>query len=361
VAGSLVFASAAAEVALRWAAPIYTAGNQRAYKYDPVLGVRLRESLRLYRRTDHLDEIFSNRYGTANANDDFTGYAGLIFALGDSYTQGTGLPADQSYPAQLELMLNEDSSGLYHKRLAVVNLGLAAYGGEQSLLVLDRYARMLKNPTACLYLGSENDFDDDLLFKGGARHHHIVYGSPRYGALTPALIWLGNLQLVLRVKLAVASRRTAAFRSRVTRDEPASPTTFIAPDSSRKLAAPGAKSVAELEWPVIQKLIEACRARGAPTVVGWSGLPAASGSYEWLRSKAAADSLSFNDWYRRVESVRAAVPALPIANPHSGGHYRGWVAREIAAGFRDQLLRVMEVPSVKARSAQRQAIISLPQ
>jgi hypothetical protein len=313
-------ALALCEFILMNAAPVYTTGIQDAYEYDSILGVRLRKSIDLERITDHREEIHSNKLGTANYQDDFAGYPTRIFAVGDSYTQGTGLPPDQSYPSQLDLLLNQSGSH-YEKRFAVVNLGLAAYGGEQSLIVLDRFNSVLGAPSVCLYLGSDNDFDDDLLFKVGARHSHLLRGSPRWGRSAPFLIWLGNRQIVLRAKILWSQRRLERLRTKAMNSTPV------------QERATQAKTIAELEWPVIARIVNRCKAEGAQVILGWSKLPTASGSYAWLASRAAAAAIPFNDWYTRVDAVSKAIPGLPVVNDHSGGHYRGWVNAEIARGF----------------------------
>jgi hypothetical protein len=290
--------------------------------------VRLRPSIRLARVTDHREESHSNSLGTANFQNDFRGYRKLIFALGDSYTQGTGLPADQSYPIQLDLILNTMPGGSYEKNIAVVNLGLAAFGGEQTYRVLERYTARLGAPSACLYLGSENDYDDDLLFKSGARHRHVVRGSPEWKSFAPLLIWIGNLQIVLRAKLIIAKARIERLRE-------ADRTPVNSASRPQPVAIP--TSVAELEWPVISRIVSYCKAHDAVVVLAWSKPPGESRSYDWLATAAGRNGLLFNDWYRRVEAVTTAIPALPIANDHSGGHYRGWVNGEIANGFADVL------------------------
>ena len=346
---STIIAIACVEAVLRAAFPVFTTGIQTSYQYDDELGIRLRDNTHRFRVTDHQEEIVSNSLGTANFEREFASYSQIIFALGDSYTQGTGLAADQSYPFQLGLTLNQDSSGSYLKRYGVVNLGLAAFGGEQSLIVLKRYSERLGGPVACLYLGSENDFDDDLLFKSGGRHRHVVNGSPRYGRLVPILLWVGNLQLALRVKTLVASHRLADLRARAQATQapaalgaggPAEPqaksnhdvVNFDSPSTHQRPRL-SARSVAELEWPVISRIVAECRARGAQTILAWSATPVQSESYPWLRDRARENGLPFNDWYPRVQQVREAIPSLPLQNPHSGGHYRGWVAHEIAEGF----------------------------
>ena len=312
------------EVLLQWVKPIYTTGIQSAYEYDPSLGVRLRNSVDLYRVTDHREEVHSNSLGTANFQEKFEGYPYLVFALGDSYTQGTGGPADDAYPTQLDLAVNRTPAGGYEKRFGVVNLGLAAFGGEQSYLALERYTTTLGSPAVCIYLGSDNDFDDDLLFKSGVRHRHLVRGNPRWGSLTPILAWVGNLQLVLRAKLIYSNRRLDRLRG------DAQPATER---SSQIEKTEGPKSVAELEWPVISRIAGFCKQHNAQFILAWSKAPTGSGSYKWLQAQASRTGIPFNDWYQRVESVSQAVPRLPIVNDHSGGHYRGWVNREIALGF----------------------------
>ena len=327
---ALVVAAAAAESALFLVAPLRTTGIQQSYQYDSILGVRLADSVHLFRTTDHQEEVRSNRYGSANFDDDFTGYKQLVFALGDSYTQGTGTPADQSYALQLEILLNQDTTGVYQKVYGVVNLGLAAYGARQSLLVLQRYSRLLGRPSICLYLGSDNDYDDDLMFANGDRHRHVVKGSPRWGDSVPLLTWLGNRQIFLRFKVLLAQRHQIALRRKA--HEAAAP-------SSNTVVSP-TKTPAELSWPAIQAIVRACTAQSAAVVLAWSKPPRTSGSYEWLAKKATESGIAFNDWYARVSSVTASIPSLPVNNTHSGGHYRGWVSGQIAAGFKAEIMRM---------------------
>src|SRR5437773_1837418 len=155
-------ALAVAETLLRQLAPIYpTGGMPQAYKYDPELGYQLRPGVHLFRTTDYQQEVRVNELGTANFQENFEGYDSLVFALGDSYTHGLGVPADMSYPFQLDLILNEDDRGVYKKHFGVVNLGTAGFGGEQSLVALNRWSSLLRPPAVILYLGCENDYEDD--------------------------------------------------------------------------------------------------------------------------------------------------------------------------------------------------------
>ena len=314
VVGALLFL---AETALRTWAPIHLAGIQSTYVYDEELGIRLDENLNVLRLSDHLQEVHTNTVGTVNYQPSFEDYRSLVFALGDSYTQGTGLPPDAAYPFQLDLQLNVAEGGLYRPEYAVVNLGLAAYGAEQSLIVLRRYAERLGAPRVCLYLGSENDYSDDLLFRAGYRHWHIVRGSPYWSSMTGPLLWASEFELGKRMKMVASLWR----RQKI-----------LSPDTpARTESSPRQPSVAQRSWPAIQKIQRACDEYGARLILSWT--PGESPSYAWLRDRAAAEGIAFADWWPDVQSVRASAPDTPLGNPHSGGHWRTWVNRLIADAF----------------------------
>lgn len=304
----------AAEVALRAFAPIHLASILEAYEYDAELGVRLRPNVHLFKTTDHQQELRTNKLGSVNFQDDFDGYLRRVFALGDSYTMGMGLPSDLSYPSQLDLLINRDQTGFYRKQYAIVNLGLAAYGGEQNLIALRLFAARLGRPDAILYLGCDNDAADDELFLSGYRHGHLVSGNPRWGPMVGVLQWLSDeLQLGIRVKLLSGHARRGAILA--------------------QRAADG-RSVAEAEEAVFERLASYATSEGVELVVGWADIGA---SYDWLRAWASRHDVRFADWLPKVNAVTKAIPALPLENVHSGGHYRGWVNRIIAEEFEKQL------------------------
>jgi hypothetical protein len=329
VAGLAVFGLVAlvclglAEVFLRSFAPIHLSGNQDAFRYDEEAGVLLRPGIHMLHTTDHLQEMRVNRLGTVNWQESFEEYPLALFTLGDSFTQGTGLPADSSYPFQLDMALNRGDEGVYRPRIAVINLGLAAFGGEQSRIVYDRFRGELGEPDGVLYLGYENDWRDDLLFLDGYTHRYIVHGSPTYGALAPLLIRLSRLQLVTRAKLALSSIRSAAILGHSAEG--------TARAGKGEQAAEGESSVAELEWPVIESIVKEARDAGSFVVLGWA--EGDSRSYRWLAQRAAERGIAFADWYPKVQSVQELLPELSMKNPHSGGHWRPWVNRIIADEF----------------------------
>lgn len=312
LAAALV-AVVAVELALRLFAPRYYPVIVGAYEYDPELAFRLRPASHLFETTDHQQESVTNRLGTANFQENFVGYRSLVFAVGDSFTQGTGLPADMSYPAQLDLLLNRDEEGFYSKRVGVVNLGVAGFGGEQGLISLRRWSETLGPPAAVLYVGCDNDFIDDLAFTSGDRHRLELPGSPFWGpAATPMRLFQERTQTGLRVRNYVLERRLLRL-------------------SDAALGRAGRRvPVAELQRPVLERLAAYARERGALLVVSWSD---ATDSYPWLKAWAAAHGVAFADWVPKADSVRASIPALPLDNQHSSGHHRGWTNRVIAEEF----------------------------
>lgn len=306
-----------AELALRLFSPRYYPVIPAAYDYDPETAYRLRPGAHMLRATDHQQESIANRLGTANFQEGFDGYESLVFAVGDSYTQGTGLPADMSYPAQLDLILNRDEEGFYVKRFGVVNLGVAGFGGEQSLLNLRRLESRLRPPAVVLYLGCDNDFEDDLAFRSGDRHRIVIAGSPVWGSLTRPLRFVFE-----RTHLGLLAR--AAYRQRV-RDRMVGEAT----------AQMGRKpSAAELELSILERLKSYAEQHRSALVVGWSD---DGESYAWLKSWAAQRGVPFADWAPKAGSVSEAMPTLTLDNPHSGGHHRGWANQLIATEFARQI------------------------
>lgn len=315
---AVAFALFVIELLLRVFLPLhFAAGYIGAYEYDPEVGTRLKSDLHHLETSDFLEEVRTNRLGTVNFQDSFEGYDRLVFAIGDSFTQGTGVPSDASYPFQLDLALNL-CGGRYERRFGVVNLGLASFGMLQSLLVLERYRESLGTPDFVLYLGTSNDWSDDRLFESGYRHRHLVDGSPHFGALLGPLQWLGfRTELGKRAKVLLGRLRRGG-------------TSEGAGGSDRVVAA--------RQEPLFEALRERSRELGATLIVSWSDVPDdPRENYAWLRGWAQRSGVPFADWHARVESVRDAIPAAPVENPHSGGHLRGWVYTMVAEAFADHV------------------------
>ena len=312
---------AIAELLLRWFAPIEPVDVASMYQYDAQTAFALRPNLRIYETTDFQKEIISDSLGTADFKENLDRKRPMVFAVGDSYTEGCGIPADMAYPFQLDMILNRDSVGYYSPRYTVVNLGVFGYGGEQSLLRLEEYAQKLGKPADVLYLGYDNDYADDEAFLSGIRHHNIIAGSPYWPAwlVGPLQSVRQNSQVVKRIWLAYHKLRGDFHEDLVDRTK-----------------ADTTHPVAEQEKGVLNRLAAACEEMHARLIVAWMG---PSPSYGWMERWAAKKNIAFVDWLPKMYSMQAAKPDLPMGNHHSGGHVRGWVNRVLAEEFARTILK----------------------
>ena len=312
------------EVALRLFAPLHFTGFTDAFHYDPDVGYKAMPGHHLS-LTDYQQEMYVNALGTINFQRDFQGYKSLVFAVGDSYTQGTGLPADASYPFQLDLKLNlqnTNGKGRYSKEYGVVNLGLAAYGGEQSYIVLKRYIGLIGKPKFILYMGCDNDPVDDQLFRSGMRHKNIVKDNPRYGLL------YHPIRLVF-YKSEIGKRFRYVIQEKVIRKSAA--------DSA--LADSERQTPAQDQLPVIEKIIALAKENEATVILSWSGMNA---SYYFLKDWALKNKVQFADWEPLVKDISENIVDLPLDNPHSGLHYRTWVNSMVAESFKEEIKKAMK-------------------
>ena len=324
VTGSIVVALVLAELVLRTFAPIHVTGYVGVYRYDEELGFRTAPNVNHLRLTDHLQEFITNSQGTANYSGDFSGFQKVVFAVGDSFTQGTGVSPDASYPFQLDLALNV-RNGAYEKKFAVVNLGLGSYGMRQEIIAAKRFAGLIRKPDIVLQLGYGNDPEDDALFASGYHHNHLVQGNPRWFGLGGELGWISErIEIVKRIKLAIASVRRAQVQD---------PSREANVAASPGAAAPTLASRLETQYRELKALSDDW---GARLIVSWAvcdGTLAAEGSYAWLKQWSADSGVLFADWCGEASSILAAQPGLTVYNPHSGGHFRPWVNRIVADAF----------------------------
>src|SRR5258706_4740936 len=305
------------EFLVRQFSPIYYPIIPASFEYDQELAARLKPGAHMFQTTDFQQESQTNRLGTSNFQESFDDYESLIFTVGDSYTKGVGVPADMSYPSQLDLILNQDEQGFYIKKFGVVNLGVSGYGGEQELRSLQRWSAQLRPPSIILYLGCDNDFGDDLLFKSGYRHQTIIAGSPVWGRMTtPLRMLLEQSQIAIKKRKALLRRKLGQVSNEALK------------------GVDKTTSVAELELSVLDRLASYAREHRSLLIVSWSD---ENESYYWLKSCANQNGIAFADWASKANSVRAAIPALPLDNQHSTGHHRGWTNYTIASEFARQI------------------------
>jgi hypothetical protein len=304
---------------LRIFKPIYFCTPLEGLEYDPEVGFRAKPGMHIYKLTDYQQEFKTNKLGTANFQEDFKNYEILVFAVGDSYTNGTGLYCDASYPSQLNLMLNIDQNGRYRNKYAVVNLGFPAIGGEQNFIILKRFMEKLNKPNIILYLGDEDDYIRDLIFKSGKMHKNIVENNPYYG-------WFYYPLKFIFIETEIGKYANYVIRNNIVKGWAEN---IERKDREKNLC------VAELEREVIDHIIETAKISRSKIILSWAHYD--STSYPWLRSYAAEKRILFADWAPSLKSVNDAIPEMPIYNPHSGGHYRTWVNYLIAREFAQKI------------------------
>ena len=311
------------EIFLRTVMPIYGVGNIYWLKYDETNGVAFKPSMHAFESNDYQSEMRTNSMATVNFQEAFDDYEQLVFAVGDSYTQGVGVPSDAAFPFQLDLLLNLDGME-YHRRYGVVNLGFFGYGAFQSINRMQNFADEIGEPDYILFFGSSNDHRDDQLFESGYRHQHLVPGNPRFGIFARPLIYLANeVQLLVRLKIALSVIR----QGRLLGDGDENP--IVAAAEGGK-----GKNVALLQEARFEEIYELAQQYGAQLIVGWTDVEGSdSASYQWLREWADGRGVGFADWLPAVAAVRERMPDLPVNNNHSGGHHRTWVNRMIAEAY----------------------------
>jgi hypothetical protein len=332
---TLVVALGLVEISLRAFYPIYFTGNIGAYRYDDKLGVRLKEDIHYFKTTDYQQEVLTNTFGSNNLQDTFTGYKSMIFAVGDSYTQGTGLPIDASYPFQLSMMLNVVDDE-YVNNYGVINLGLDGYGTKQAILSLPLLQGIYGKPDYILYFGCSNDYLDDIMFEKGYRHKFLVDGSPYWGKMLKPMQWFTNdTEIGKRIKIAIGDLQRKSYKKNdKAKKQQVDSESTVTKEQSKKIK----RLVAREQEEQLNKLLAVAREMDAQLIVSWAELPKSTpSSYSWLKQWAASNDVAFADWHPRTESILKAIPEIPSTNQHSGGHYRTWVNGVIARSFYEQI------------------------
>jgi lysophospholipase L1-like esterase len=312
------------EGGLRTFYPLFFPDNHRIYRYDPAAGYRLKSSLHSLQTKDYQEEIVTNRLGTANFQQDFSGYQTLVFALGDSFPQGIGLAADASYPFQLDLLLNL-RDGRYYRDYGLVNLGVAGYGSQQAIVRLKEYAQKIGAPRYILFLGSDNDVGDDQAFRAGDIHKKLLEGNPRYYP------FLSRWWLWLKFDTEIGKRLT--FLEKIRRRQQT-----VAPKVDHPQNNPQNHPKNNAEWlePSFREMLDFSRKTDATLILSWIPIRLSMETpreYRWLQEFCRKQAIPFADWFPMVRTAREQIPGLPCENNHSAGHYRTWVNFTIARSF----------------------------
>jgi lysophospholipase L1-like esterase len=305
---------------LRVFKPFFFCDNSDIYHYDQDLQFVAKKSYHYTKSKDYLEEYITNQFGTTNFQDKFADYKYKVFAIGDSYTQGIGLPIDASYPLQLDLHLNLVDQQ-YQPNYAVINLGLAAYGGEQYLITLKRHIKLLGKPDFILVMGCWNDYSDDVRFESFLKGKgiNLIEGHPYLDFAIKPLSWLAfNTEIGKRCYYIAKTYAKKSLKQKAGGEQP----------NQFNFAATQVKT-----YTAINNL---AKAQGATFILSWANF---DNSYDWLKKWAAEQQIPFADWQPAVTSISARLPNLPQANAHSGGHYRGWVNSIMAQAFAQQIMK----------------------
>lgn len=322
-------ALAGCEILLRLFAPLhYVTQIREAREYDSEIGVRRRPDVHAFRLADYQEESISNSLGTGNFHDSFEGYRQLVFAVGDSFTEGLGVPADCSWPFQLDLLLNTDERGVYQKNFAVVNLGLSGYGTEQQIVLFQRYAELIGPPDFVLLFGCDNDFSDDVALEQGLKHLSYVQGNPGHSEFANRVApYVDDIELLKRV---------FQLRNIIAKQRIQSADTF-----SEEI------STAEKQRAKLSRLQSLCMEMNAALVVSWVARPENTSSYVWLRDWSGQSSVGFADYLPAAKQILLNKPQLGMINQHSTKHFRTWVNQTIARAFARRIKSDLPDPSLR--------------
>ena len=309
------------ELILKLYFPIRLTGYIENYEYHPLLGTVLKKGY-FTKSTDYKQEIFVNEYGAINTQINFDKYEKIAFALGDSYTQGTGGSLSASYPTIADLLINS-KSGIYHPKIGVVNLGTAANGGLQNIEIYKIFKSKIKTPEYVFYLGCDNDYLDDLRFKNGLKHKHIVDGNPIYSFWVRPLQLFSKLEIVKRLKVA----RNKIIEKQITG------LNITKQNNNIKSIC---ESTAEKSETVLKELHKISKKDNFQLIISWVENPTSNSkcsSYEWLKNWAKKNDVKFADYLPMVYSTKNYLENMPFTYDHSGSHFRTWVNFIIAKSF----------------------------
>jgi hypothetical protein len=319
----------AVEIMLKWLSPRYFCNSISQFQYDKDLGVIAKPNLRKSILTDHIIEIYTNRIGSRNylEKNELLEYSKIVFCIGDSFTEGVGNMTDESYPFYLDMILNRKDN-VYEKNYAVFNLGLGAYGSEQSYLILLKYTEIIrKNPDVIIYFICSNDPEDDILFKSGHRHKHVITGSPYHSRLTVAINEiLDRSQIYYRSKQFVDN---IIMKKRVNNINPNKKSTPALSEIKSDYSQPKLSISDQLSG--LSKIISFSKENDIKLIISYTGH--GSKEYEMLKEFAAENDIFFSDFNPDIKRMQSVFSRLPINNEHSGGHFRSWVNYIIASNF----------------------------
>ena len=148
---------------------------------------------KFYSRTPKLDQLGDDTYN--------------IVCLGDSFTYGWAVDLKDTYPGQLESLLNEKQ--FLNKKWKVYNLGIPGYNSSQVLHLFEDIVKKYKNLHAVIVLTGAND--------SWNMAQSNIYHLPRYQkhwALSRKVkLFFANRRIYKMVKVIVLNFKGQTFES----------------------------------------------------------------------------------------------------------------------------------------------------
>lgn len=314
------------EGSLRLFLPIHLVGYDEVYVYDEKIGAVFKPNTHYLKTTDYLQEARTNKFGTINFQESFDQYKNFIFTIGDSYTQGTGLPGDASYPFQLDFLLNVNGDE-YTNEYAIINLGREATGGIQSILYLEKFKHIAPRTDYILYFACEDDVLDDTKYEKGIKHKNVIDNSPHWGIWTkPLKILKNDTEIGKRLYVLVNHVIKKSLSSNLEQQ-----------NISQSRRSEDSLPIPEAQLDIFLKLNKLSKGMNAKLIISWTEYTPPNSRYRWLKNWAEENEIEFADWHKKVEIIKKAIPDLPVHNPHSGVHYRSWVNSLIAQSFAESV------------------------
>ncbi|MGH7301298.1 MAG: SGNH/GDSL hydrolase family protein, partial [Candidatus Rokuibacteriota bacterium] len=196
VAASLAVTGGGLEVAVRWLSPQELHRDEGLWVSDPERAFRLAPGFRGAEVSHEFRvPIVINARGLRDRGIAPTRSPGTvrILVVGDSFTYGSGVTAEETYPKRLEWLFAERPG----PRVEVINAGVPGYGTFHEAAFLRAEGWRYEPDLLVLQMFPDNDLDDNLepLARG------VVDGELRARAPGPeGPGWVGRAQATLRAR-----------------------------------------------------------------------------------------------------------------------------------------------------------------
>jgi len=152
--------------------------NPSLYIYDQKFAFTLKKDYTGFSRNlDYSINLFTNSNGfRCDKNRKNTISKQKILVVGDSYSFGTGVEYEESYPEILQSKLH--TFGVFESN-NVLNTGIPAWGTSQELL-MTKYLQKRISPEIIIWQICENDFDNNIQYGlHTIREDSLIYNSPK--------------------------------------------------------------------------------------------------------------------------------------------------------------------------------------